>query len=148
MKIVQKEAFFVTGIIVHAQWEELWEVMPKAWNTLFKRYPEIENRTDDVLMDISLKKEDGLYTQLIGAQTNKENQLPPKGMETVAIPAKTYIHYRHEGSLQEIADSFGKIYNWAKKEEVKAGDFKLDIGYTTSGEEEYHDLYVEVLSGK
>jgi predicted transcriptional regulator YdeE len=41
MRIVHKNGFQVIGLKAEAWWEELWEVMPAAWETLRSRYDQI-----------------------------------------------------------------------------------------------------------
>jgi predicted transcriptional regulator YdeE len=144
MQIIEKEAFWVTGITVQAKWNELWEKMPKVWKEMFERYREIENRKEDVLLDISLEVKNDIYTQFIGTKVTGGNEDTPEGMKTVHIPAKNYIHQKHTGPLKEIATTFGEIYDWANKNNINTGNFKLDVGYVPSGDENYHDLYVEI----
>ncbi len=145
MDIVEKEAFNITGTTIKANWKELWEKMPAAWEHMFKKYAEIQNRKDDILMDVSLNKSGDTYTQFIGVEVFQNGQAVPEGMQTIQIPAKKYLHYKHKGSLKEIAHSFGKMYEWAEEQNLKTEDFKLDIGYTPSGKEETHDLYIEIV---
>lgn len=143
MKIVEKEAFSAVGLKVIAGWKDLHTKMPEAWQQFKERYTEIPGRKHDILMDISLDKEGDTYTQLIAVEV--ENPIViADGMVAISIPEQTYVHDRHKGDLQEIAASFGKIYDWVKKEGLKAGEFKLDIGYLADGSEEYHDLYVKI----
>lgn len=144
METVKKESFQVIGIKVEATWNQLWEKMPEAWNTLFERYKEIPVRTDEVLMDISFGKKNDIYTQCIAAEVAGNNPKIPEGMELIRVPQKKYLHYRHTGPLKEIAASFGKMYDHAKEKNLPVGDFKLDIGYTPEGKENHHDLFIEL----
>jgi predicted transcriptional regulator YdeE len=146
MEIVRLPAFSVIGIRVEADWDGLWKIMPDAWRALYSLCDEIPNRVDDVLMDIALDKRGDTYVQLIGAEVSAV-EIVPDGMEAVEIAAQSYVHYRHNGSLPEIATSFGRIYEWAAQNGVHVDDFKLDIGYSPEDETYPHDLYVRVKDG-
>jgi predicted transcriptional regulator YdeE len=146
MEIVRLPAFSVIGIRVEADWDGLWKIMPDAWRALYSLCDEIPNRVDDVLMDIALDKRGDTYVQLIGAEVSAV-EIVPDGMEAVEIAAQSYVHYRHNGSLPEIATSFGRIYEWAERSGHRVDDFKLDIGYSPKDEAYPHDLYVRVNNG-
>jgi predicted transcriptional regulator YdeE len=144
MKIVAKEAFTVIGIKVEADWQGLHKVMPSSWEKAKERLDEIEGRKDDVMMDVSLDVTDGQYTQLIGVEVEKGSVVPDE-MEKVDIPTQKYIYEQHQGALEGIAETFGRMYDWAEEHDVKTGDFKIDYGYLKDNTDHVHDLYVKVL---
>ena len=146
MEIIEKDTFLITGFEIQATFSQLWEKMPEAWNKLFEKSEDIPARKTNAFMDVSFGKNHyGIYTQFIGAEVRERKDKTPIGFRTLEIPGKTYLHFKHEGTLKQIADSFGKMYNWAEKENLKTGEFKLDIGYTFSGDEKHHDLYIEIV---
>ncbi len=144
MEIEEKEAFTVIGIKVEADWQGLHKVMPPSWEKAKERLNEIEGRKEDVMMDVSLDVTDGQYTQLIGVGVEKDSEVPD-GMEKVNIPTQKYIYEQHQGTLEGIAETFGRMYDWAEEHHVKAGDFKIDYGYRKDNTDQIHDLYVKVL---
>lgn len=146
MKIIHKDSFKVVGIKVIAGWDELWEEMPRAWLNFFKRSGDIKNKVNNTFIDISLDKRDDKYTQLICAEVSEFGDIP-SDMEVVTVPKQQYIYHRHTGTLQEIASSFGKMYDWAAEHEHDAGDFKIDVGYTKDRSESGHDLFVRIAGG-
>lgn len=95
------------------------------------------------MMDLSLDVKNGRYTQLIGVEVENSADIP-EGMEKVDIPDQRYINYQHKGELPAIAQSFGKMYEWAKEHDIEAGDFKIDYGYLPDGSEDVHDLYIKI----
>lgn len=145
MKIVEKEGFNAIGIRVSADWKNLHVEMPGAWNHFKQRLEEISNRKNEVMMDLSLSKEGDTYTQLIGVEVEEFEEVP-EDMTTVSIPKQAYIYYRHKGDLSGIASSFGKMYDWAEENRIKAEEFKIDYGYLEDGSETSHDLYVKIAS--
>lgn len=144
MNTIYKEGFFATGLTVEASWKELWVEMPKAWQIFFELYNEIDNRMSNSLIDISLKKENNIYTQFICIEVKDSNSKHPK-FTTIQIPRKQYLHYTHTGSLEDIASAFGEMHNWCHKMQLGFSDFKLDVGYTPDGNEKSHDLYIELI---
>lgn len=147
MKIIEKEALTVIGIPVKAKWQELWRDMPVAWREFFSRHTEIEYRYGDAFVDISLDKVGDEYLQLICTEVSRVKRIPD-GMRAIEIPAQSYIYHRHVGPVTGIAESFGKMYDWAHDSEHTAGEFKIDVGYTAEGDESEHDLYIGLLPVK
>lgn len=142
--IVNKDAFTLVGIPVRAHWEALWTEMPQAWKQWFQRYDEVKGKTGQGSIDASLAVQDDLYFQLVCSEVNDPQDVPTD-MICIDIPSKRYVFAEHRGPLEAIADSFGAMYQWAKSRGHQAGDFKLDIGYTQSGKEAIHQLYIELL---
>ena len=143
MKIVRKEAFEIAGIQVEAEFDDLHSEIPKAWKRLGKQLEEIPHRVGDVMTEISMGAKDGMYTELVGVEVDGNGTLPEE-MVTARIPVQTYIHHRHQGPLEEIARTFGKILEWAEEKGYDTADFKIDHGYLREGSESEHDLYVKI----
>ncbi|MEX0720452.1 MAG: effector binding domain-containing protein [Balneolaceae bacterium] len=144
MHVTEKAEFLVVGFTLQASWKRLWKEMPEAWQLFFSRYQEIENRVNNRLIDLSLRKEKDVYTQLLCVEVSNADDPVPEGMIITTIPQKKYLHYKHTGSLEDIATSFGKMYNWGKEQNLTTTDFKLDIGYKPKNNERNHDLYIEI----
>lgn len=145
MEIVELEALTVVGLPVRARWQELWVEMPKAWREFAAKHTAIEYRSSDTFIDVSLEKSGDEYLQLICTRVSRVGRVP-NGMRAIEIPAQRYVYYRHVGPARTIAESFGKMYDWAREYGHPVGEFKVDIGYTLQGDETEHDLYIGVLS--
>ena len=144
MEILQKPAFKVVGIPVIATWDELWTEVPAVWDEVLSRQTEIRHRVNALFLDISLNKFGDTYTQLVCAEVSAFEQVPA-GMITWEIPDQRYLYHRHEGTLKDIAGSFGQMYQWAAENNLSIDDFKLDCGYTVASHERQHDLYIRVI---
>jgi predicted transcriptional regulator YdeE len=147
MKIVEKGSFFAIGVMVKAEWRELWTEMPKAWRNFMARPGDIGARLGDSFADISLEVTEGRYTQFICAPVARVEDVPD-GMTAIEIPAGRYVHHCHVGPLAGIANSFGEIYDWARTNGHDTDEFKLDFGYTRGGDKPAHDLYVALAPVK
>ncbi len=145
MEIVEKGPVRVVGIEVVAAWRELWTEVPKAWQLLRARSGEIAHRSSEVALDVSVEEREGVYQQVVGAEVRVLERVP-EGMVGLEIPAKRYLRYRHEGTLEAIAESFAKMHAWGSERGHALDAFKLDVGYTLNGGERAHDLYVRVVS--
>lgn len=144
MEIVERGPLRVIGIEVVATWRELWTEAPKAWQLLRARADEIPNRAGKVFIDVSLEENEGTYRQVVGAEVDSLDVVP-EGMIGVEIPPHRYLRYRHRGTLEEIAESFGRIYAWAAENGLEVDSFKLDEGYTLAGDEDEHYLFVRLV---
>lgn len=146
MEVVERMAMQVIGIEVIAPWQDLWTRVPLAWEELRARSGEIGNRASESFVDVSVEERDGTYRQVVGAEVRPAEAVP-EGMIVLEIPYGRFVHLRHEGGLEEIARSFGRMYAWAGAEGHRVDAFKLDAGYTQEGGERLHDLYVRLAGG-
>lgn len=147
MEIVERDALIVVGLPVRATWQELWVEMPRFWQTFKSRYEEIAHRVGDTFVDVSLEKKADEYVQLICSEVSLTNRIP-SDMIAVEIPSQRYIYHRHVGPTKGIATTFGMMYDWARSQGHDAGEFKLDRGYTSRGDENEHDLFVGLAPEK
>lgn len=131
----------LAGIEVIASFDELWELVPAAWKQLFAR--EEADLPHTRFAEISHAQGDGRYQETVGFLIEPSAPLLP-GLSRAIIPAGPYIHCRHLGPAVSIADTFGAMHRFAVDEDLTVGKHKLDIGYTSSGEEVSHDLYVSI----
>jgi predicted transcriptional regulator YdeE len=144
MKVVTLPEITLIGIEVKAHWKELHQKMPEAWEQLFTRKEELTNRTTDTYTEISVNVKDEIYTQIVGAEV-KAGQPVPSGMTSLQIPKQTYLHFHHNGALAQIADSYGKMYDYADKSDLITNEFKIDRGYLPGLPDSPHDLYIKVV---
>ena len=144
MKVVTLPKLNLIGIEVRAHWKELHEKMPAAWQKLFTRKKELTNRTTDTFTEISVSVQEEIYTQIVGAEVEKGHPVPI-GMTSILIPKQSYLHLHHSGSLMEIADSFGKMYQWAEENDLSTDEFKIDRGYLPGMPDSPHDLYIRII---
>lgn len=147
MEIIEKQALIVVGLPVRANWPELYIEMPKAWELFRARYTEIAYRQDGTFVDVSLDKIGEEYLQLVCTRVSQVGPIP-SGMRAIKIPAQQYVHHRHIGPIISIAESFGRIYDWAREHGHPVSQLKVDSGYTVEGDELEHNLYVGLLPRK
>jgi predicted transcriptional regulator YdeE len=139
---VERGPLLLVGIEVCATFEELWTEMPRAWQAFFSRVDEIRGARPGGYLDVSVVVNDGVYTQLVCAEVDTADDVP-EGMTVLRVPAQHYLRLQHSGPEQEIADAFGRMYEWANREGVRADEFKVDRGYGTDAG---HELLVHIAS--
>lgn len=144
MEIRDLDEIKVVGIPVKGGFEDLYTEVPRAWQNLLQKASDIPHRVNNTYMDITLMKEEDQYTQLVGAEVKGFPEEQKDDLEYVTIPAQTYLHHKHEAPLKQIANTYGKIYEYARNNGLNADEFKIDRGYTTDDKEHPHDLYVRI----
>lgn len=141
LEIVTSPEMIVAGIPIQANWQQLWEEVPKAWGSLFARAAEFEKLSDGPFVDVSLGRSDVAYLQLVGFPLRHGVRVPD-GLKAMHIPVQRLLHHRHVGDVKGIAASFGAMEAWAEQHALPPSEFKLDFGYTLAGDETAHDLYI------
>ena len=92
--------------------------------------------------------EEDLFRQLICVEVSHFNDIPVGMAGSKVIPAAKYIYYQHKGPVENIAECFGKMYQWAEENAYSTDDFKIDYGYSDDDIGEVHDLYLRVKDEK
>lgn len=145
MEIVELGETAVIGIEVVADFGQLRSEMPAAWRELFSRQDELPTPGTGVFVEASNHLGDGRYSETIGAVADVVDVPVPDGMAMTLLPCGRFVHHRHYGSVATIAGGFQTIYDWAAKQGLTLGNRKLDVGYTSDGVQQPHELYVDIL---
>lgn len=144
MEIVNKQSLQVIGMQVVAKRDYLYTEIPHAWNMFFKRIYEIRDKIDNKFMDISVRKDGDLYTQLVCVEVSTLSFIPT-GMIGIKFPARKYISHQHKGTFVGISETYSTMYHWAEENDYGTGDFKIDYGYFDNEREPIeHTLYLAV----
>lgn len=134
----------VVGLLVEARWNELFQAVPVAWRRLFARADELRQLAGaGRFVEVSLGTEGGVYTELVGIEVS-DAAACPAGMRRLDIPAGDWLHLCHTGDVTSITEGFGALYAHAEAEGIAVSDVKFDFGYTPSGNDGPHDLYLSL----
>ena len=145
MEIVELGETVVVGIEVVADFGQLHSEMPAAWRELFSRQDELPASGKGVFVEASNHLGDGRYRETIGAFAVVADIPVPDGMAVALLPGGRFVHHLHDGSIATIAGGFQAIYDWAAEQGLTLGNRKLDVGYTSDGVQQPHELYVDIL---
>lgn len=145
MDIVTRGEFLAVGMLVDADWSQLIQQMPAAWERLYARFAEVEGLAEGIgpFVDISIARDGDQYRQLAGVVVGACEKVPD-GMVCVTVPGNRYLAQRHEGPLQDIAATFGQMLDHAQRSGIEVGDLKLDLGYEKGEQLARHDLFVGI----
>ncbi|QDG54656.1 hypothetical protein FIV42_29115 [Persicimonas caeni] len=116
MKLRIRDAFHLVGFYVTAPLEEISSRVPEANERLLDRLDEVDGRTGEHLLSVSLGIEDGVYTQFVGVEVEADAE-PPEGMETLDLPSARWVQFSHHGPVEGIAGSIGTMRQWADENE-------------------------------
>jgi predicted transcriptional regulator YdeE len=149
MRIIDRDESAVIGLEVIASFRELRTAVPAAWNTLFTRVNDLPKVAGVGYAEASRYLGEARYREVVGVEVKRNDPLPDlaPGLGVTVLPAGRYVHHRHEGRVEDIADGFQAIYDWAAANGFSLGEYKLDIGYSADGTERPHHLYVNVTRG-
>lgn len=144
MELRERSGFTVVGVEVVGSFGELSGLVPAAWRTLFARARELPPPPDGNFVEVSLDLAHG-YREVLGVVAPDTIHVP-EDMHTAYVPGGQFLHHRHEGPVQGIADSFAAMYEWAAQQGLRVGLWRVDAGYRPDGREEAHDLLVGPVS--
>ena len=140
--VVQRPALSFVGMEVLAESEmHSLELSPPAWQRLYAQQDEIKHRYGQTFADVNLGWANGRYRRLIGAEVT-EAGVVPQGMTLVEMPAQRYLFRRHTGPRSGVAETFGSMYDWARRGGHATGAVRVDVGYLPGADETYHDLLI------
>ncbi|WP_435606375.1 GyrI-like domain-containing protein [Pseudomonas knackmussii] len=80
------------------------------WQRFLPQAPQLANRTDaQVLYGLCTHDERGEFRYIAGAQVAPAEV--PDGMLQISVPAQKYAVFVHRGTVDEMPDSFQRIYS-------------------------------------
>lgn len=136
IELIDLPELIAIGILVEAPWERLPVLVPQAWQRLFEM-----NTGATSFLEVSISREKGLYSELIGYLAAVRSEVPD-GLQRLVIPPARYLRTIHDGPLVNIAQGFERLYAYAKENQLQATDFKLDFGYVPGLSSGRHELHI------
>ncbi len=112
MKLRIRDALHLAGHYVVAPIEELSEKVPEANEQVVERLDEVDGRTGEHLLSVSLGVEDGVYTQFVGVEVEADAE-PPAGMDKLDLPSARWVQFTHHGPVEGIGSSLYTMRQWA-----------------------------------
>ena len=97
----------IAGINVQAHWSELGQSMPEVWRKWFQyRSSNKQNRLQLENLELSLGEQDGIYSEIIGAQLIGNGPVPaPDGLTQYTLPPARYVHGQHVGQTARVVQA-------------------------------------------
>jgi len=142
MKVIEKKSFLVVGLKVSLKEHQLFVKMPKVYDQFYQMIDEINDRVNAYSIDISLKREKEIYTQLVCVEVSQLNNIPDCliGME---IPNAKYLYYLHNGNVEGIYQAFVDMYDFALNEKLPLDKDEFKIEIHDKENDAYH-LYIRL----
>ncbi|MDF3933872.1 GyrI-like domain-containing protein [Pseudomonas citronellolis] len=105
-RIVERPAFTLVGQEFHAERDGS---VRQLWQAFLPRAASIAGRTDaQVLYGLCAQGEAGAFRYIAGAESS--GGAVPEGMLAFQVPAQKYAVFIHQGTVEQIAESFQRIY--------------------------------------
>lgn len=111
-----RDAMHLVGYYVVAPLEELSTKVPEANRRVRERLDDLDGRTGEHLVSVSLGVEDDIYTQFAGVEVAADTEAP-EGMEKLVLPSARWVAFTHHGPVQAIGSSFYTMRQWAEQNE-------------------------------
>jgi predicted transcriptional regulator YdeE len=116
MKIKTRDELHLVGYRITAPIEELSTKVPEANERMLASLDEVDGRTGEHLLSVTLGVEDGIYTQFVGVEVEAD-AAPPQDMERLDLPAARWVHFAHHGPAEGIGSSIYTMRQWADQNE-------------------------------
>lgn len=136
----------VSGVRVVGGFAELSTLVPQAWRDLAAAgLPQ-----DVVLVELSSRRADGDYEEVLGVVdedgAGDELRAAAGHLELVTgvFPGGLVVRTEHEGPVEQIAQTFAELMDWAAGRALRPTGELLDSGYRVDGAAERHTLWVRV----
>jgi predicted transcriptional regulator YdeE len=116
MKLSIRDPLHLVGYKIIAPIEELSTRVPEANERLLERLDEVDARTGEHLLSVSLGVEDDVYTQFVGVEVEADAE-PPEKMDKLELPSARWVTFTHHGPAKDIGSSLYTMRQWADQNE-------------------------------
>jgi AraC family transcriptional regulator len=119
----KNEMIFV-GIGVDTSVQNAPKDCPEVWNKFMQRYKEIENYIGGMKnygISLTHSNKDCTFRYIACAEVSEIGNIP-EGMEKVESPKSDYLIFEHNGKLDTIGDTYGKIMEFLPTIDIEQDD--------------------------
>ena len=108
-KIICGVSVDIYSIMMKDQYDP--KAIPTAWQKFWKEFPRESMPADSKAYGVSfpITTEPGKLHYVAGVEVSKDF-VAPAGFEICTIPSGNYCHLEHQGSISELAQSYGEAY--------------------------------------
>ena len=148
--IITKPAFKVAGLRYFGNNKN--KEIKYLWGSFVKRMKELDSIENNISYGVCImpeeKNEDGSFEYIACVEVKDINNLP-EGMTGRELKEQKYAVFTHKGSIDNIADTYGEIFNKLLKENnlepADAPDLELyDERFKPYSEESEVDIYIPI----
>ncbi|MEW9051447.1 MAG: GyrI-like domain-containing protein [Neobacillus sp.] len=112
IKVIEKPEMKVVGISWNGPYSELNEIT-KLFNAMESRLNEVSFQTGESIMVAPLHIRETELTYYVTAPVDRIENIP-EGMVGFSIPQKNYVFATHVGRLEEVENTYSRIFEWMK----------------------------------
>lgn len=146
-KIKQEDSFKVVGMSLETILKDERENhdIPRLHQNFEKRISEIKNRKSDTPVGIFIdppnyNPQTDPFKWIAGVEVSRVEDIP-SGMESITIPANTYVYTTYKGKIEQGFRAYDYLYGWLDK-----SDYELADRYGVERYIEMHDDGTEVMN--
>ncbi len=147
IEVIVREPAVVVGVPVIAGFSELAQAVPAAWESLRTSLGgHLGGRPSEPLAEASVELGGGRYHETVGVFLEPEaaGAVRIPGTVHTLVPGGRWAQATHDGPVEDIAETFGRILRWAAAQGHRPGPRKLDVGYRLDRDPGNHLLAVEL----
>lgn len=141
MKIQEFPEKALSGMVVEGYFSELGQLVPEAWQRL------AESRSPRNLPYVAFSQElpNERCLEVLGLYKESGTLDSALQLETVQVPAGTWVVTTHDGPASTIYETFGRMQQWAATHGYTDTGEKIDSGYRLDGSTNLHTLSIRIL---
>ncbi|MBM7652963.1 GyrI-like domain-containing protein [Neobacillus cucumis] len=113
IKVIEKEEIKVVGIPWTGTYSEL-ETIPSLFNKMEKRIKEVACLSNEPVVIAPFHGRETELTYYVTKPVEKIENVP-EGMVGFSIPRKNYVYTTHNGSMEEIENTYRRLFTWMEE---------------------------------
>jgi AraC family transcriptional regulator len=112
IQVVEKNEIKVVGISWNGTYGQAGAI-PHLFEKMEERLCEISHQTDEPVLIAPFHSRETEFTYYVTAPVQEIDAIP-EGMVGFTIPAKNYVTITHEGSPNEVENTYNRLFEWMK----------------------------------
>ncbi|MBV7504664.1 GyrI-like domain-containing protein [Bacillus sp. sid0103] len=113
IQVIEKEEMKVVGISWNGTYSQI-HTLPSLFKEMLNRLEEVSYQTNEPVLIAPFHSRETEFTYYVTTPVKKIEEVP-EGMVGFTIPSKNYVFATHHGSLEEVDNTYKKIYFWMEE---------------------------------
>jgi AraC family transcriptional regulator len=109
IQVIEKEEMKVVGISWNGTYSQI-STIPSLFKELINRLEEVSYQTKEPVLIAPFHSRETEFTYYVTTPVEKIDEIP-EGMVGFTIPSKNYVFATHKGSLEEVENTYKRIYS-------------------------------------
>lgn len=113
IQVIEKEEMKVVGLSWNGNYSQISRI-PSLFKEMINRLEEISYQTKEPVLIAPFHCRETEITYYVTTPVEKIDEIPD-GMVGFTIPSKNYVFATHKGSLEEVENTYKRIYSWMEE---------------------------------